>query len=418
MITKTNDIGSPGALPTAEHDDSVVLPAPHYGEDLVLSPRELILGASRSPDLPTRMLLTAANARELLQELPAVLSPPGSEEARSGRYSKAEFDPGNTAWIAAIQRFKQSCAFYKALIFDAFVPLMDLAKHERSKAPENSDQQQQLGRLVLDIHRAPKIFDTFANIVRMLEDGVMTPCAAADAFGLVEMQRALEDLPHASLPDYPLRAFYDGCWNPQALLSLLNLEQSGERKPTADPEQEMVGLQAGLAQLAAALTRSGQEISFFGRYDQIFAPLQVPRFLLTTVVRELLDNAHDEKVRTKGNYATLLELSRDGDKAVIAVMDRGPGLSPEVLAAWGEPITTKRPGCGYAHCGSGQGLLGSINAVEAYGGRVELLSSSSQRVVSIKRGADGAWRMTAAEPLLPGWHGLYVQIRLPFAELK
>ncbi|MGH8718167.1 MAG: ATP-binding protein, partial [Burkholderiales bacterium] len=49
------------------------------------------------------------------------------------------------------------------------------------------------------------------------------------------------------------------------------------------------------------------------------------------------------------------------------ILDRGPGLTPDLLARAGEPFLTTKPGCGL-----GIGLFLANATVERFGGKVRL----------------------------------------------
>jgi two-component system sensor histidine kinase RegB len=90
-------------------------------------------------------------------------------------------------------------------------------------------------------------------------------------------------------------------------------------------------------------------------------PRLVPDPALEQALANLLNNAADAD-----GGEIHVELAWDGAQLAIAIRDRGPGFSAEVLARGGrEPLSASRGGAGI-------GLLLAFSAVERSGGRIEL----------------------------------------------
>ncbi len=84
--------------------------------------------------------------------------------------------------------------------------------------------------------------------------------------------------------------------------------------------------------------------------------------VLQQVMFNLLDNAAEASPE-----AIEVDLSRDGETAVVAVADRGPGFPPTMLAAVGTPYNSTK-----ARRGSGLGLFLVANVTRKLGGSVRV----------------------------------------------
>ncbi|MGH7298494.1 MAG: ATP-binding protein, partial [Polyangiaceae bacterium] len=86
-----------------------------------------------------------------------------------------------------------------------------------------------------------------------------------------------------------------------------------------------------------------------------------------------------------------VDVHRDGESAVIAVRDRGPGIAPEDLPRLFEPFfTRKEPGKGV-----GLGLTIARSVIEAHGGSIEVENDRSAG------GATARVRLPLALPQAP-----------------
>ncbi len=112
--------------------------------------------------------------------------------------------------------------------------------------------------------------------------------------------------------------------------------------------------------------------------------LDVPRTSLSQALRGIVQNGLDAAPASK----VAVRLVADPRQVVIAILDQGPGMPPEVLARAGEPFfTTKEPGKGM---GLGLFLAGSV--VERVGGTIELESqhgAGTEVVVRLPKFVDG-----------------------------
>jgi two-component system NtrC family sensor kinase len=95
-------------------------------------------------------------------------------------------------------------------------------------------------------------------------------------------------------------------------------------------------------------------------------PVRADEHQLQQVLLNLVQNAHQAMARDGSARVLTVRLSVDGERAVIAVLDTGPGMAPEVLPRVFDPFfTTKPPGEG-----SGLGLSVSYGIVAEHRGRL------------------------------------------------
>jgi two-component system osmolarity sensor histidine kinase EnvZ len=133
----------------------------------------------------------------------------------------------------------------------------------------------------------------------------------------------------------------------------------GDDEPRAEGD-----LGALLAEIAESYRRRGIEVSVRGP-----APLRV-RFspmALRRAVANLVDNA----LRHAGSPVEIAA-RRDGNRVLVEVMDRGPGVPPEQAERLKRPFTRldeARSGPG----GAGLGLAIVERVARGHGGRLELL---------------------------------------------
>lgn len=95
------------------------------------------------------------------------------------------------------------------------------------------------------------------------------------------------------------------------------------------------------------------------------AGLRVPRRAMSQALRSLVTNAQDASPPTA---AVVIAIQRDGDRLVVAIRDRGGGMSEAVRNRIGEPFfTTKAPGRGM-----GLGLFLARAVIEGVGGELRI----------------------------------------------
>lgn len=94
---------------------------------------------------------------------------------------------------------------------------------------------------------------------------------------------------------------------------------------------------------------------------------------LKQMLRNVLDNALEASPRW-----VALEVSRDGDDALLQVRDRGPGFAREVLEKLGQPYNSTK-----GKPGGGLGLFLSSNVIRTLGGRIDVQRDARGTVVSI-----------------------------------
>lgn len=135
-------------------------------------------------------------------------------------------------------------------------------------------------------------------------------------------------------------------------------------------------------------------------YDNAFEPdaAIVSDAALKQVLFNLFDNALEASPLWVG-----VSVSRQEDKLVIAVRDRGAGFGPQMLESFGKPYQSSknRPG-------SGLGLFLVVNAVRKLGGAVAARNNSGQEA------PQGAKPGTGQE----AGHGATVTLSLPLAALS
>jgi signal transduction histidine kinase len=95
-------------------------------------------------------------------------------------------------------------------------------------------------------------------------------------------------------------------------------------------------------------------------------PLQADAAKLRQVLLNLVRNAIEAQ---PGGGAVELRLRRDGGMAEIEVVDKGPGMPPEILSQIFEPFFTTKEG------GTGLGLPLSRQILHEHGGRIECRSA-------------------------------------------
>jgi two-component system, sensor histidine kinase RegB len=96
-----------------------------------------------------------------------------------------------------------------------------------------------------------------------------------------------------------------------------------------------------------------------------------PRRALSQALRAVMKNAQDA---SGGGAGVQVTARTERDRIVLQVIDRGAGMSPDVLARAGEPFfTTKAPGRGM-----GLGLFLARSLVESLGGGFEIHSAAGE----------------------------------------
>jgi len=95
-------------------------------------------------------------------------------------------------------------------------------------------------------------------------------------------------------------------------------------------------------------------------------PLRADEHQLQQVLLNLVQNAHQAMTKQAPPRVLTVRIGVEGKAAIIAVLDNGPGIAPEVLPRVFDPFfTTKPPGEG-----SGLGLSVSYGIVTEHGGRL------------------------------------------------
>ena len=123
----------------------------------------------------------------------------------------------------------------------------------------------------------------------------------------------------------------------------------------------ITSLRALFGELAAEWQgRTDGELRLVDRLDQDVTVVADPG--LRQVIGNVIDNALEVSPEL-----VVLEIRREGEDLVIAVSDKGPGFSPEMLARVGQPYASTK-----GRDGGGLGLFLVFNVMRKLGGRVDV----------------------------------------------
>jgi two-component system sensor histidine kinase ChvG len=145
-------------------------------------------------------------------------------------------------------------------------------------------------------------------------------------------------------------------------MARLDAQVEGEERPTVRLEELLPALVEGVRRRAPAGV--GLELAL----EDGSLPVRVAPERLAQVVENLLDNAVSF---APAGSAVTVRLRRDGNRAVVSVRDRGPGIPPQHLQkVWGRFFSYRpaKTGDGRLHTGLGLAIVKAI--VEGYGGTV------------------------------------------------
>lgn len=107
------------------------------------------------------------------------------------------------------------------------------------------------------------------------------------------------------------------------------------------------------------------------------AQLRIPRRAMSQALRSLVTNGQDASPPTA---AVVIAVRRDGDRLLVAIRDRGGGISDAVLDRIGEPFfTTKAPGRGM-----GLGLYLARAVIEGVGGTLHIDAANGGTEVRVR----------------------------------
>ena len=180
-----------------------------------------------------------------------------------------------------------------------------------------------------------------------------------------ELSRHLEgaDVPPSVLEDVTLiRSELDHC------RAILDRMSSGAAGQAVGEELQAWPVATIVEEVVGGFRRDDRvrvETSDAANAARLTAPLQG----LAQAVRGVVQNAIDASPRDQ--EVLVRTTMRDGRTVRFEVIDRGPGMSDEVLARVGEPFfTTKEPGNGM-----GLGMFLTRNVIERLGGRLTLESA-------------------------------------------
>lgn len=118
------------------------------------------------------------------------------------------------------------------------------------------------------------------------------------------------------------------------------------------------------------------------------AGLRIPKRAMSQALRSLVTNAQDASPPT---IAVIIAIRREADLLVIAIRDRGGGISDAVKDRIGEPFfTTKAPGRGM-----GLGLFLARAVIEGVGGTLHIDSTAGGTEVTVRIPVDVTTRTAA-----------------------
>jgi two-component system, sensor histidine kinase RegB len=195
-----------------------------------------------------------------------------------------------------------------------------------------------------------------------------TPLATI-ALASRELQRALERVGDAALTDDArlIRTEVDRC---QTILD----QMSGRAGGTAADEAELVLLPALMDDVRSRLA-SDRASRLIVQASSDLHPVLVPRAGLSQTLLSLIANAFD--ATGNADASVIIDLSATSNTFRIAVVDEGPGLTPEARRRAGEPFyTTKDPGRGL-----GLGLFLARIFAERLGGSLKLESTVGTKAI-------------------------------------
>jgi signal transduction histidine kinase len=148
-----------------------------------------------------------------------------------------------------------------------------------------------------------------------------------------------------------------------ALEDILILARTGR----AREEKRPVDLSALADALVEDYRSLGRDVALEPSARQV-APVQ-PN-LIRRAIRNLVDNG-----LAYGGGPVRLAVRREGERLLIEVRDRGPGLSPEMLARAGEAFTRGEESRSRQTGGAGLGLAIAKAVAESHGGRLSLANA-------------------------------------------
>jgi two-component system, OmpR family, sensor histidine kinase KdpD len=123
----------------------------------------------------------------------------------------------------------------------------------------------------------------------------------------------------------------------------------------------------------AALAGQPRDAGFAVRFDPKLAPVRADFVQVERVLANLLENA----TRYSNGEPVMIRARPVGDRAIIRVIDRGPGIPVAERERIFEPFY-RSPAAGGVHAGSGLGLAIAKGFVEANGGRIWVESGPGQ----------------------------------------
>ncbi len=121
----------------------------------------------------------------------------------------------------------------------------------------------------------------------------------------------------------------------------------------------------------AALAAQPRDARFDVRIDPMIQPVRADFVQIERVLANLMENA----TRYSDGEPVIIRARPVGDRAIIRVIDRGPGIRPGDKERIFEPFYRSPAGAADQHPGSGLGLAIAKGFVEANGGRISVEST-------------------------------------------
>jgi two-component system osmolarity sensor histidine kinase EnvZ len=178
---------------------------------------------------------------------------------------------------------------------------------------------------------------------------------------LARMRLAIEMLPDGTDPKLVSRLQHDVDEMNQLIGEFLALSRDLQKEPPQEVDISLL-----LEELADNARSEGAQVDWQSRGSTL---LSAGPMALRRILTNLLGNA----IRYGDNKPVSIDLSLEGDIAVIRILDRGPGIPPHELENVFRPFYRLESSRSNATGGSGLGLAIARQLAEANGWKIELL---------------------------------------------